>query len=190
MVIEVEEVVARLADKQQSRIWGKHRGLVVEVPDDNPLCQISVSVPSVYGEQTSPPAMPCLPFAGNMHGLVLMPEVGDGVWVEFEAGDISRPIWTGFWFADGQHPGKTKKPKERVLATSAGHCIVLDEDSDEISLRHPGGASIVLSADGITLKMGGCTLEVTDQAITLNGGMAKITKAGASLVNDAFKVGG
>ena len=35
-------------------------------------------------------ALPCVP-----PGLELMPKVGDVVWVEFEAGDPSYPVWMG-----------------------------------------------------------------------------------------------
>ena len=77
----------------------------------------------------------------------------------------------------------------RLLATSAGHQVVIDEDADEIRVVHPGGAEIRLSADEIVLSMGACELKITTSEIDLNHGMVKVTTAGASLVNDAFKVG-
>ncbi len=41
----------------------------------------------------------------------------------------------------------------------------------------------------ITLKLGSCQIVISQDDINVNNGMLKITTAGASLVNDAFKVG-
>ena len=37
-------------------------------------------------------------------GFFAVPPVGAGVWIEFEAGDVSRPIWSGAWWATGEVP--------------------------------------------------------------------------------------
>ena len=133
--------------------------------------------------------MPCLPFAGPKHGLALIPEVGDGVWIEFEAGNLNMPIWSGCWWADDQRP-EPAGATQRLLATSAGHQVLIDEEADEIRLVHPGGAELVLGKDAITLTLGQAKIEMSSSEVIINDGMAKITTAGASLVNDAFKVGG
>ena len=188
MSIEIEELLVQVAERAQSRFYGKYRGIVSDIDDPENLCRLKAEVPAVYEEQVSPWALPSLPFAGQSHGLVLLPEVGDGVWIEFEAGDINRPIWTGCWFASGERPDPSGN-KARLLATSAGHKIVLDEDQDRIQLLHPGGAEITMSANEIVLKLGACELKITQTEINLNNGMVKVTAAGASLVNDALKVG-
>ena len=46
-----------------------------------------------------------------------------------------------------------------------------------------------MSANEIVLKLGACELKITQSEINLNNGMVKVTAAGASLVNDALKVG-
>lgn len=188
MNLELEEMVVQLAERAHSRFYGKYRGIVRDINDPDGLCRIKAEVPAVYEDQQSPWALPALPFAGQSHGLVLLPEPGDGVWIEFEAGDIQRPIWTGCWFALNERPDP-KGNKARVLATSAGHKIVLDEDGDQIQIQHPGGAEITVSSSEIVLKLGLCELKITESEINLNNGMVKVTPAGASLVNDAFKVG-
>lgn len=185
---ELETLVVRIAEFQRTRHFGKYRGLVNDIDDPDGLCRIRALVPAIYSEVVSPWAMPSLPFAGPEHGFVLLPEVGDGVWIEFEAGDISRPIWSGCWFASGQRPSPQGE-KVRVLATSAGHQLLLDEDADEIRLVHPGGATLTIGANDVTLTLGSCEIRVTQSEISLNNGMVKVTTAGASLVNDAFKVG-
>ena len=186
---DFENLLVRLAEFQRTRHFGKYRGLVRDIADDQGLGRIKAEVPAVYGDQVSPWALPALPFAGPQHGLVLLPEENDGVWIEFEGGDINRPIWSGCWWAKDQRP-EPQGEKIRLLATKAGHQLVLDEDADEIKLVHPGGATITLSASEIVLALGQCEIKMSESEINLNNGMVKVTTSGASLVNDAFKVGG
>lgn len=178
----------QLAEFNRTHRFGKYRGLVADIQDPENLGRIKATVPEVLGSMDSPWAMPSFPFAGPKHGLVLLPEVGDGVWIEFEAGDLSRPIWSGAWFASSQRPSPDAATA-RLLATSAGHHILIDEDADEISLKHPGGAEAVLGSSEITLKLGSCSIKISSSEVNINNGMVKVTTAGASLVNDAFKVG-
>jgi len=59
------------------------------------LMRIRVQVPDVFGKMGASWAVPCVP-----PGYKSTPEVGDGVWIEFEAGDPSRPIWIGTFVAE------------------------------------------------------------------------------------------
>lgn len=176
----------QFAEFNRTHRFGKYRGLVSDLADPESIGRIKARVPEVFGEEESPWAMPSFPFAGPQHGLVLMPEVDDGVWIEFEAGDLSRPIWSGCWFARDQRP---TPDTARLLATTAGHQILIDEDADTITLKHPDGAEITLGSSDLELKLGNCSIKVTSSEVNINNGMVKVTTAGASLVNDAFKVG-
>ena len=188
MASDLERIVERLAQQSRTRHYGKYRGLVTDIADPENLCRVRAEVPAVYGEQESPWALPALPYAGQSQGFVMLPEVGTGVWIEFEAGDIARPIWSGCWFANDQRPDP-QGDRVRVIVTGSGHQIVLDEESDEIKLVHPGGAELTMSASEIVLKLGASELKLTTNEISLNNGMVKVTTAGVSLVNDAMKFG-
>jgi uncharacterized protein involved in type VI secretion and phage assembly len=188
MPVELEDLVVQIAERQNSRHYGKYRGIVTDISDPDTLCRIKATVPAVYQDETSPWAMPSFPFAGPQHGFVALPEVGDGVWIEFEGGDISFPIWTGCWWGANQVPSPQGE-KIRMLATSAGHQVLIDEDANEIKLVHPGGAEISLTDSAISLKLGSCELKISSTDIDLNNGMVKVTTTGASVVNDAIKFG-
>ncbi len=182
-------LTAQLADFMRSRFFGKYRGKVSDLADPESIGRIKAKVPAVFGDEDSPWAMPSSPFAGKKHGLFLLPEVDDGVWIEFEAGDPSRPIWSGCWWARDQRP-EPKGDKIRVLASSANHQIVIDEDANEIKLVHPSKATITIGDSEISLKVGSCEIKISTSEVNINNGMVKVTTAGASLVNDALKVGG
>jgi len=171
---EHEEMLVRLAESMRTRHYGKYRGIVVSVDDPEKMGRITAQVPEILQEETSPWALPAAPFAGASHGLVLIPEVGDGVWIEFEAGDPSRPIWTGGWWASGElpDPGGTQA---RVLVTSKGHKLVLDDQNKEIDLLHSGGAELKMTDDDITLTIGQSEFKMTKDQISLKNGTTEIT---------------
>jgi hypothetical protein len=52
--------------------------------------RIEVLVPTVLGAQQSAWALPCVP-----PGCGAVPSIGAHVWIQFEAGDSSRPVWMG-----------------------------------------------------------------------------------------------
>src|SRR4051812_18838318 len=84
--------------------FGKYRGTVRDNTDPRKQGRIKVQVPEILGEVDSGWALPCVPYAGDKTGAYHVPPVGAGVWVEFEAGDVSRPIWTGCWWSNGKVP--------------------------------------------------------------------------------------
>ncbi len=205
MSLEMENLVADLAEDRSSRFFGKYRGLVVDVDDPDKLGRVKAQVPEVLGDVDSPWAIPSVPYAGKDHGLVLLPEVDDGVWIEFEAGDPSRPIWTGCWWGNGEMPDPGA-PLTRVLATSAGHKLVLDEDANEIQLLHPGGAELKMTDSDITLTIGQAEAKMTSSEVSIKVGQTelklslselslqcgigkvKLSASGVELNNGAMKV--
>lgn len=170
---EMEDLLVSLSEEVRDRFHGKYRGLVTDVDDPDGLGRIVAKVPEVFEEQETPWAMPCVPFAGEGHGLVLLPEVGDGVWIEFESGDPSRPVWTGCWWGDGELSAPGAK-RTRALVTTAGHKLVLDDEGDEVRLRHAGGAEMTMTGGSITLSVGGAEVKMSSTDITISLGASEI----------------
>jgi hypothetical protein len=184
----LERTVERAAEHIATHYFGKYRGIVTDIADPANRCRIKARVPAVLDDQVSPWAEPALPFAGNGHGLVMLPVVGDGVWIEFEAGSISHPIWSGCMFPSGGRPNPQGE-RVRVIVTDMGHQVVLDEENNEIKLVHPMGGELTIGATEIVMSLGACELKISPTEISLNQGMVKVTVAGVSLVNDAMKLG-
>jgi len=86
-------------ERHADRFYGKYRGIVLNNIDPLQIGRLQAMVPEVLGEIPSGWALPCAPYAGTGSGFYAIPPIGAGVWVEFEAGDTSRPIWTGAWWA-------------------------------------------------------------------------------------------
>ena len=166
--------IAELTEHARSHFYGKYRGEVTDVSDPKNMGRIKANVPFVYGDQrASNWCVPVAPFAGSGHGLLLLPEVGDAVWIEFENGDIDFPLWTGCWWRDGELPDP-KGPKQRVLTSATGMQILLDDDAKELSLKHPGGAEITLSDSSITIKIGAAKIELSSSGVSVNDGALEV----------------
>jgi uncharacterized protein involved in type VI secretion and phage assembly len=171
----MEELLRQLSRQLSARRFGKFRGFVIDNADPEKRGRLKVRVPSVLGTQESDWALPCLPFGGLAdQGLFLVPEVDAQVWVEFEEGDISRPIWCGtFWQASGDPPEEAAAPDApttRVLKTVSGHTLQFDDESgcEKFRLFHPAGAEISIDENG--------TVVMTDAAgstLTLDAAAGK-----------------
>ena len=184
----MEQSVERLVERAGSTYYGKYRGIVTDVDDPNNQLRIRATVPAVLGEHQCGWAMPAAPFAGDGHGFVMLPKVGSGVWIEFEAGRLDNPIWSGAWWASGQRPNP-QGAGVRVLVSEQGHKVILDDDAGELQLVHGSGPSIKLTGDEILLSCGSCEIKISSDSISLNNGQIKIGLAGVSLVNGAMTFG-
>ncbi|MBU1564811.1 MAG: phage baseplate assembly protein V [Proteobacteria bacterium] len=171
-----ERLLVEVAEYMRHRYFGKYRGIVQEVGERDNLGRIKDQVPEIYGDAqgaVSPWALPCVPFAGRNHGLVVLPEMGDGVWIEFEAGDIARPIWSGCWWADGELP-TPGAPQVRALITTAGHKLILDDEQNQVKLVHAGGAELAMTNNDITIKIGSTQMVMSTSGVNINNGAFEV----------------
>ncbi len=168
-----EQILAEVVDRLQNRFYGKYRGSVSSI-DENTL-RIKAYVPAVLGEQESGWCMPCVPYAGDQAGIAFIPEVGSGVWIEFEGGDVSYPVWTGCYWRSGELPGDAK-PAVKTIITKQGLKIVLDDDNGKIEISDTNDNTVTLDSNGIKLDHGGSkTIEIGDSSVSVNSGNLEVT---------------
>lgn len=95
----IEDLVQELLERLENRYYGKYRGYVHDVHDPEHRGRIRAVVPRLLGERTPTGwALPSAPYAGPDQGFFTVPDIGAGVWIEFEEGDLSKPIWSGQWW--------------------------------------------------------------------------------------------
>lgn len=156
-------------DRLHGRYFGKFRGRVVEV--DAATMRIRATVPAVLGTTTSGWCMACVPYAGPDVGFVMLPEVDSGVWIEFEAGDPSYPIWSGCYWIAGQVPSKAKEDVKAVF-TKAGS-ISFDDGGQIITLEDAGGNTVVMESPGVTITASASKVAVTS-TVSINDGAFEV----------------
>lgn len=141
--------------------------------DDSTL-RIKAKVPAVLFDQASGWCLPCVPYAGKGYGMAILPEVGSAVWVEFEAGDVSHPIWSGCFWRDGEQPSDAKGTV-KVLITKGGSKIVLDDDAPSITISDGNDNEITVDSSGIKLKRKSMSIEIGDSSVKVNGSSLEVT---------------
>jgi hypothetical protein len=170
-----------MSDSAQ-KFYGKYRGTVVNNIDPLQIGRVQVSVPDVSVIPGSW-AMPCLPIAGKQEGVFMVPQIGAGVWVEFEQGDPDYPIWVGgFWGSAAEVPALALVPpaippgQNIVVQTTAQNTLVLSDSpptpvSGGIVLKSTTGAMIVVNDSGIYIQNGkGASITLIGPTVTVNLG--------------------
>jgi uncharacterized protein involved in type VI secretion and phage assembly len=125
--------------------------------------------------------MPCAPFGGKGLGFFALPDVGTGVWIEFEHGDPEYPIWSGCWWGskDEMIPAGEAPPYEKFMVkTKAGHSILIDDSpgSGGIKLQTASGQKIEMTSSGIEIDNGqGARISLKGPKVSLNDGALEVT---------------
>jgi hypothetical protein len=161
----LERLTVELAAQVRHGLYGKYRGIVTDVSDPESLGRIKAQVKDVLADFDTAWATPCLPFAGDGEGQFTIPPVGAGVWIEFEAGDAARPIWTGCWWGKSQPPkdetGADASPTLKVLRTTHGLLLAMDDDNKTIALSDDSGANFLK----IKVNEGQITVQATTKVV-------------------------
>lgn len=111
------------------KFYGKYRAIVTNNNDPEQWGRIKVKCPSVLGDYESAWCMPCVPFLCNDEGFFKVPNVKDGVWIEFEGGNLSKPIYVGGWFNPKRQPhdNYSEALNKFCLRTKGGMTITIDD---------------------------------------------------------------
>jgi len=156
-----------------TRYFGKYRGSVVNNIDPMQQGRLQAMVPDVLGTMPSSWAQACVPFTGVQSGMWAVPDIGAGVWIEFEQGDPEYPIWTGGWW------GSATDPPALALAVPpvVSHMVMQTTQQNTFSISDAPGP-----AGGLLLKStSGAMIMVNDVGITITNGAASIVLAGPSV---------
>jgi len=147
MPLATERTLVELAQQLRERYYGKYRGIVTDNADPQAMGRIKALVPAVLETEVTPWALPCAPFAGVGSGQFTMPAIDAGVWIEFEAGDPSQPIWTGCWWGQGEIPNSQAQdggsPGLKVIRSESGLLLSMDDDGQSICLSDADGSNIL-----------------------------------------------
>lgn len=160
-----------LLDRLRTRFYGKYRGIVSDV--DPGTMRVKALVPAVLGDTETGWAMPCVPYAGPQTGLAFLPAVGSGVWIEFEGGDVSYPIWVGGYWRTGEFPQGAGK-NVRVIVTTTELTLTFDDDQSQIVLSDKSGNKVTMAGSGLTLANGSQSVAVTSSSVSVNNDALKV----------------
>lgn len=114
-------------------------------------------------------------------GLFTVPQIGAGVWIEYESGDPDYPIWVGGYWTLGETPDlvpvAAPPSAAMTLQSPNGNGIVIsDAPGEGILIQGPGGAKISITNQGITIDNGqGAVITLNHNTVSLNGSALTVT---------------
>jgi uncharacterized protein involved in type VI secretion and phage assembly len=144
--------------------YGKYRGIVRG--NDEGRGRIRVEMPEFEGEIV---ALPSVPYAGDGVGLFLVPPENASVWVEFEAGNPEKPIWSGcFWEESDSLPADNESPDLKVLKTDKGTITIDDSGSGSLTIETLADVKVEMTSSGIVItSKTGTSIEITNGQATI-----------------------
>jgi uncharacterized protein involved in type VI secretion and phage assembly len=165
--------------REEQKFYGIYRATVVNNVDPMQMGRIMAMIPDVGSITPSTWAMPAVPLAGKQMGTFMVPQIGAGVWIQFEAGDPDRPVWTGGWWGIAAEvpalalAGVPGDPNI-VIQTTLQNAIVISDlpgPTGGIMLKSTTGATIIVNDTGIYIQNGqGASIVMTGPAVTVNAG--------------------
>jgi uncharacterized protein involved in type VI secretion and phage assembly len=170
------------------RYYGKYRAVVTATEDPDSLGRIQVKMAD-FPQLEAAWCMPCVPYAGKKQGWFVIPEIGANVWIEFESGELHRPVWVGcFW--DKDTIPDTATPSRKVFQTPTCRLVFDDLDGKagtleiDATTRENEQISMKFDKSGITItaKSAQVILNI-DNGITLAYPQSKIEMTSSQIVS-------
>ena len=161
---------------ESKKFYGKYRGKVTDNLDPKNLGRIRAKVPAVLEGKELGWALPCVPYAGTNVGMLFIPPINSDVWIEFEGGDINRPICSGcFW---GLYvPDLISDPDIKIIKTDHAKLTINDKPGkNKIEIKSLKGQTIIIKSDEIELYQDGCSVRLTSREVFINGENLKVLK--------------
>jgi uncharacterized protein involved in type VI secretion and phage assembly len=168
---------------QAKKFYGKYRGTVINNIDPMQMGRILAMVPDVSALLPTSWALPCVPIAGKQMGTYVVPQIGAGVWIEFEQGNPDYPIWVGgFWGSAAEVPalalaGNPVSPSI-VLQTGLQNSLIISDlpgPTGGIMLKSTTGATLIVNDTGIYIQNGkGASIVMVGPSVTINNGAMTI----------------
>lgn len=173
--------------------YSSYRGFVINNEDPLNLGRLQIQVPAVDGSWPDPTWVPSKgQWGGDDYGFNCVPKVGDMVWVEYEYGRASAPMWSHHGY--GQRTDETSEKPEEFSSnnvygfkTPYGQIITIDdgtlEDGEykgaEITIKTKDGKKIVINelagiqidateSGNVEIKGGAGIIELSEQGISID----------------------
>lgn len=134
----------------ETKWLGKYRAIVMDNNDPERRGRIRVQCPTVLGNYLSSWCEPCIPYATDYAGDYYVPPVNEAIWVEFEEGNVDKPIWGGGWYKIDSSPlTKNSNPEDYRYISFKNSVLRMGEKEFVFELRG-GDTSYTVTIDTST----------------------------------------
>ena len=158
--MDIAQTIVEKGIEGIGRFYSIYKAYVVD--NDDPQCQNRLKVSCFIHGGLNLWALP-----KGQHGSLdngfkyFAPKIGDVVWISFEQGDPSKPVWEYYGWASGEMPMDLDSPNRAGIVTPNGTTIILDDDTGNLDIYVQGKVNIY-SKDDINIG--------SARTVNLNGG--------------------
>jgi uncharacterized protein involved in type VI secretion and phage assembly len=103
---------------------------------------------------------------------MMLPDIGSGVWIEFEGGDVSFPIWTGCYWNTGDIPSAAASTLKTIVTQSGS--LGFDNNASSVTLQDASQNNLVIDATGATTTAGSGVVAVGASGVSINNGAFEV----------------
>ena len=161
---------------EKRRYYGKYRGRVIP-PQDLQMTGRITALITVGGTPLTVVAEACTPYAGPGCGLYAIPALGAGVWIEFEEGNLDKPIWVGCWWSEADLklmllPDTAPPTPDTVVLRTKLARLKMNNLTGETTLEllpSPLSARVHMLPGLLEITLGPNSIKMTPAGISLNG---------------------
>lgn len=174
MVKRLDEVVYNLIHwgfERYGKYYSVYRAVVTDNQDPSNQGRLRLYIPQVHGNDTTSDywAYPKGVFSGKGYGIHIIPKVADTVWVEFEQGDPSVPVWSlGHFGINEIIEPNLANTKNYWFRTPGGHLIQIDDNLNSVSIAHSRGHSISLNEENISVGGFGTSIVLNAESLSVD----------------------
>lgn len=138
------------------RYYSKYRAIVLDSkPDEENIGNILVQIPRVQGGMKIKARAKAFSGGSGFGYKGFTPQPGEIVWVEFENGNPTKPLWDYHTWAKGECPEELQGIKTCGLVTPNGNKVIITEGEDKDILEVTiNDTNIKISGDTITINGG------------------------------------
>jgi type VI secretion system secreted protein VgrG len=123
---------------------------IVDNNDPEGLGRIKVKMPWQEPKGETTPWIPMVqPHGGGGKGFHFVPEIGEKVFVDFQAGNAEMPIVVGTLHSKAAKSGHHVQGNHvKAIQTRSGNKLVLDDNAGSVNLADKGGANMAFDGAG------------------------------------------
>lgn len=154
MAVDMSVAIRAEGLESFGRYYSLYRSKVESTDDPERRGRIQVVIPGINADKPLW-ANPKFHNCGSGYGTFFPPEVGDTVYVFFELGNPTKPIYDGGWYGTDELPTEfddgyvqDEGPKVRGIKTKYGHVLLFDDDKGKIRLATKDGNQVLFDDDG------------------------------------------
>lgn len=160
----VENAITKIVDEgleSLGRYYSTYRAVVVNNDDPKLKNRLKVAIPGIHGGMMLW-ALPKGQCGTKDSGFkYITPKIGDTVYISFEFGDPSMPLWEYHGWAKGEAPIELTLPDVCGFVTPGGIQVIYNDEDGSLNLYLPGEANIVSDKE----------INVVGEKVIINGGL-------------------